>query len=250
MAVRAAFSVSPLVEPAERLAARRLALACKPTIRITSPTMTGKDPRSPDVNWSMKAQMVPARPVAWVTRVSARFRVGFLGSVISLPARYGFHGAKPHCGSLRWCTHKVMVRGFRREHPIVAPQLQYDDPVSHGTHFGHVVADHDDAQSLAADAIDKVQNLGGLRNTQGGSGFVQQVICGFSSSERAIATVWRWPPDREAMSSRTEGMRAASSLSRVQARTSIATSSLRKGFSSCPRKRLATASRFSHRARS
>ncbi len=52
------------------------------------------------------------------------------------------------------------------------------------------------------------------------------------------------------LSSRTEGMRAASSCSSVQARTSMATSSSCQGFSSCPRKRLATTSRFSHSARS
>ena len=40
-----------------------------------------------------------------------------------------------------------------------------------------------------------------------------------------MATVWRWPPESEAIGSRTEGMRAASSFSSVQARTSIATSS-------------------------
>ena len=51
---------------------------------------------------------------------------------------------------------------------------------------------------------------------------------GSISSERAIATVWRWPPDSEATGSRTLGMRAESSLSSVQARTSIATSSSRK----------------------
>ena len=45
-------------------------------------------------------------------------------------------------------------------------------------------------------------------------------------------------------------MRAASSFRRVQARTSICTSSSRQGFSSCPRKRFATTSRFSHSARS
>ena len=40
-----------------------------------------------------------------------------------------------------------------------------------------------------------------------------------------MATVWRWPPESEAIGSRTLGIRAASSESSVQARTSIATSS-------------------------
>ena len=53
---------------------------------------------------------------------------------------------------------------------------------------------------------------------------------GSSSSERAIATVWRWPPDSEATTSRTLGMRADNSLSSVQARISIATSSSRSGI--------------------
>ena len=56
--------------------------------------------------------------------------------------------------------------------------------------------------------------------------------------------------DEVAMGSRTEGIRAASSFSRVQARTSIATSSSRSGFNSWPRKIFATTSRFSHKAKS
>ena len=47
------------------------------------------------------------------------------------------------------------------------------------------------------------------------------MILGLSSNERAIATVCRCPPESDAIGSRTEGIRAASSLSRVQARTSI-----------------------------
>ena len=38
------------------------------------------------------------------------------------------------------------------------------------------------------------------------------MILGSSSSERAMATVWRCPPESEATTSRTLGMRAASSL--------------------------------------
>ena len=81
-------------------------------------------------------------------------------------------------------------------------------------------------------------------------GSSSMMILGSSSSERAMATVWRWPPDSEATGSRTDGMRAASSRSRVQARTSICTSSSRQGDSSCPRNRLDTTSRFSHSDRS
>ena len=47
-----------------------------------------------------------------------------------------------------------------------------------------------------------------------------------------MATVWRWPPESDAIGSRTLGMRAESSLSSVQARTSMATSSSRNGLSS------------------
>ena len=43
-------------------------------------------------------------------------------------------------------------------------------------------------------------------------GSSSMMICGSSSSERAMATVCRCPPESEAMGSRTEGMRAASSL--------------------------------------
>ena len=81
-------------------------------------------------------------------------------------------------------------------------------------------------------------------------GSSSMISFGSSSSERAIATVWRWPPDSEATGSRTLGMRAESSLSSVQARISIATSSSWSGLSSLPRKMLATTSRFSHSARS
>ena len=76
------------------------------------------------------------------------------------------------------------------------------------------------------------------------------ISIGSSSSERAIATVWRWPPESDATTSRTSGMRADSSFSSVQALTSIATSSSRNGASSRPRKMFATTSRFSHSARS
>ena len=73
---------------------------------------------------------------------------------------------------------------------------------------------------------------------------------GFPSSERAIATVWRWPPDSEATGIRTVGIRADSSPSSSQARVSICTSSSRHGVSSRPRKRFCTTFRFSHSARS
>ena len=48
---------------------------------------------------------------------------------------------------------------------------------------------------------------------------------GSRRSERAMATVWRCPPESEATGSRTEGMRADSSFRSVQVRTSMATSS-------------------------
>ena len=66
-------------------------------------------------------------------------------------------------------------------------------------------------------------------------GSSSMMIFGSSSSERAIATVCRCPPESEATTSRTLGMRAASSFSSVQAFTSIATSSSCQGPTSWPR---------------
>ena len=45
---------------------------------------------------------------------------------------------------------------------------------------------------------------------------------GSPRSERAIATVWRWPPDSDAIGIRTDGIFAESCRSSSQARTSIA----------------------------
>ena len=73
---------------------------------------------------------------------------------------------------------------------------------------------------------------------------------GSPSSERAIATVWRWPPESELTGMRTVGMRAESWFISSQERTSMATSSRRAALSSRPRNRFCTTSRFSHRARS
>lgn len=65
-----------------------------------------------------------------------------------------------------------------------------------------------------------------------------------------MATVWRWPPDRAATGTRTEGIFADSSPSRARERTSMPTSSRRSPRNSRPRKRFSTTFRFSHRARS
>ena len=82
-------------------------------------------------------------------------------------------------------------------------------------------------------------------------GSSRMTTLGSPSSERAIATVCRWPPDRLATGMRTEGILADSWRSSFQDWRSISTSSRARWCrSSRPRKRLPTTSRLSHSARS
>ena len=76
---------------------------------------------------------------------------------------------------------------------------------------------------------------------------------GSPSSERAIATCWRWPPDIVPTSERTLGIVVDSVLSSSRERCSIAVSSSTCSgpvVTSLPMNRFSTTSRLSHRARS
>ena len=75
-------------------------------------------------------------------------------------------------------------------------------------------------------------------------------MLGSPMSERAIATVCRWPPERDATAMRTDGILAESWRSSSHERLSISTSSRAKVPISRPRKRFDTTSRLSQSARS
>ena len=68
---------------------------------------------------------------------------------------------------------------------------------------------------------------------------------------RAMATAWRWPPERLATSFDSEGSRSFIRSSDARAASSMASSSMKPSrlVISRPRKRLATESRFSESAR-
>ena len=79
-------------------------------------------------------------------------------------------------------------------------------------------------------------------------------ILGSPSSERAIATDWRWPPDIAPTSPRTDWIvvtdsSASSSLAFCSIATSSSTQAPGRGVSR-PRNRFSTTSRLSHSARS
>ena len=85
------------------------------------------------------------------------------------------------------------------EDAVVAAEAQHDDAVGDGAHVLHVVADHDHAEAAVAHPLDQVRApRRSARRPSAAVGSSSRMSFGSSSSERAIATVWRWPPESEA----------------------------------------------------
>ena len=79
------------------------------------------------------------------------------------------------------------------------------DPVSHLHDVVHVVRDEHDADAGVGEPADQVEDLAGLRHTERGGRLVEEDDLGpFQSAALAMATVWRWPPERLATSWRTD----------------------------------------------
>ena len=146
---------------------------------------------------------------------------------------------------------QFLVGRVGREDAVVAAEPQHDDAVGDGAHVLHVVADHDDAEAAVAHALDQVEHLGGLRHAERGGRLVEhddlRIEQQRAGDRHGLALAAGERGDRLA---HARECAPTSSLSSVQARISIDTSSSRSGLSSWPRNMLATTSRFSHSARS
>ena len=86
-------------------------------------------------------------------------------------------------------------RSATSKSPAVAAEPQHEDAVGDLEHVGEVVADHDHAEAALAQALDQRQHLRGLATPSAAVGSSSITTFGSPSSERAIATCWRWPPD-------------------------------------------------------
>ena len=76
-------------------------------------------------------------------------------------------------------------------------EVERGDPVGDLEDVVHVVRDQHDAEAVVGEPADQVEHLAGLGDAERGGRLVEDARpCEFHSTALAIATVWRWPPDR------------------------------------------------------
>ena len=84
------------------------------------------------------------------------------------------------------------------------PAVVHDaDPVGQVEDVVDIVADQEDADTLRLELADKVANLRRLRRAKGSRRLVHDQDLALKWTARAIATAWRWPPDRIAPAARS-----------------------------------------------
>ena len=88
----------------------------------------------------------------------------------------------------------------------VAAEPEHDDAVGDGLDVGHVVADQDDAEARSrAAARSRLSTSAVWATPRAAVGSSSMTTLGLPTRLRAMATVWRWPPERDAIGMRTLG---------------------------------------------
>ena len=180
---------------------------------MTSPTTTGSEPRSPERTRSKKAADRAGNPALVLHALVAAIERAWRSTCRSTSAvMAAAPAACSRCGLARSARRETalfvgagdgadqfLVRGVGREDAVVAAEPQHDDPVGDGAHVLHVVADHDARRGRGRERVrsgsappPSARRQGRRSARRAGSASAR------AASERAIATVCRWPPDSEA----------------------------------------------------